>query len=391
MATKEEWQKDFESVHGRKPTLEEFSEARKAGFEKTTAEKEVLSAKTAEYKTSEKQNSKMYGFVGAVLVLIIIIIVLIVSISNASAKRAAEASYNNSVSISKSKFASNSESYSKSFSKNSASISLSRSKAEASSSTESSSSSTTSSSSTSKYGSVSALNLSSYTDTLTDSNGYRIAVSVKVGGWIKGTDDANLQAAWKAVGGTGEMPMKTGLYSEVSGNAIKDLNGYYTSRYDYSRAFNPTGAFSNDSYQNYYINQQTASYIFGNITLSNGSSGYPVKEFNNANNGGTNTIAYDLDISIGSSSFKYETAELTQYPDMSVLESDDTVTFNISNADENWTSGTVPFVYVVYSEYDPASPNGKLNTWDELTLTGSEIESNSSYSSSLDIELREVN
>jgi hypothetical protein len=93
----------------------------------------------------------------------------------------------------------------------------------------------------------------SLTAILIDSNGYQIQVSVKMGNWIKGSETSQLQNAWGKVGGTGDIPIKTGSeFKEGEYGGLHTLN-----------------------------DADFAAYVFGTISIANKTTDYPAKNFGN--------------------------------------------------------------------------------------------------------------
>jgi hypothetical protein len=80
--------------------------------------------------------------------------------------------------------------------------------------------------------------------TYIDPGGYKFSQTWSVGHWVPGTDQAALDAAWRAVGGKGAMPLVSGKYS--------DPHGYVTQPFD----------------------QYTSIYVFGRYSVQNLTEGY---------------------------------------------------------------------------------------------------------------------
>ena len=88
--------------------------------------------------------------------------------------------------------------------------------------------------------------------TATDMNGNKETITIKIGKWIKGSETATLDKAWKIVGGTDSMPL-TNSYSDPS-NYVGG-NG----------PFHP----------------ESAAYVFGTVTIQNSTPSFSAKNFDN--------------------------------------------------------------------------------------------------------------
>lgn len=92
----------------------------------------------------------------------------------------------------------------------------------------------------------------SHSITVTDSNGNKEKITIKIGKWVKGSETDLLEKAWKAAGGTEAMPL-TGSYS---GDSVSN-GGTFQPKY--------------------------AAYVFGTVSIENMTPDFSAKNFSNGN------------------------------------------------------------------------------------------------------------
>jgi hypothetical protein len=89
-----------------------------------------------------------------------------------------------------------------------------------------------------------------YTLLLTDTNGYQVEATIRLGDWIRGSETDTLQAAWAKVGGQGDMPLTAGKYSAGS----------------YGGGYN-------------LLDTDAAAYVFGTVSFANRTEGFSMENF----------------------------------------------------------------------------------------------------------------
>jgi len=177
--------------------------------------------------------------------------------------------------------------------------------------------------------------LSSHSFESMDSNGYKLRTTVRIGGWIKGSDTDKLQQAWKSVGGRNAMPLTSGR---------RDGGGI---------TFN--------------FSQESAAYIFGTVSFANMTPEFPASNFGNGlvmftlaprvYNGQTLTFGGWVNYvapAFGTSVFMVEYSNKTDY-----------IRVRADMQSNNW--GPVPFVLAIDNVFNPNYPNGNPEL-DQVTL-----------------------
>jgi len=158
------------------------------------------------------------------------------------------------------------------------------------------------------------------TDVVADNNGYKADISVNCTDWIKGSESAAVQLAWKDAGGTGSMPIQTGT-TETGGSSFD------------------------------VTDPATAAYAICNLTATNGSPGYHLTQWGN----GSPIVSLDYTYfppsqPFGGACVVYNNA--TNCFTMTLQSID----FRMNITGDKW--GPTPFALVAAQAFGPNSPNG---------------------------------
>lgn len=169
--------------------------------------------------------------------------------------------------------------------------------------------------------------------TVTDSNGYRMKLTFRVGKWIKGSDTSALEAAWESVGGDGGVPLVSTVSSEGWGT------------------YNAVGN----------------AIVFGTVEVQNLSTEYPVSGFGNGNHAikfEPNAHLYDRNADYGTVIAKIGPMAIATGVSSGLIESgfprfSAENKFTLVNPSMNTdTWGPVPFAVGIDRVFSPKYPKG---------------------------------
>lgn len=157
-----------------------------------------------------------------------------------------------------------------------------------------------------------------------DSNGYKQKITIRIGKWIRGTEQESLQQAWESVGGTGSVPL--------------------TDTYTYKFTGQTTDIAPDD-----------AAYVIGTLSVENATPEYDAKNFQS---GDSRVIFQPSRSSLDEdTAFKDGFVKWIQYGDGTDFEEMDSVSFaNPNMTSNNW--GPVPFVIGADAVFNPKYPDG---------------------------------
>lgn len=160
----------------------------------------------------------------------------------------------------------------------------------------------------------------SYSIIHTDGNGLKVKITLKMGKWIKGSDAALVDKAWKIVGGKGSMPV-TGSY-----NSSMLVGGNFDS--------------------------EAAAYAFGTVTIENMTPEFSIKGFSQGQNKVYLGLSRSDNMNLGLVVFGLETSSGS-----STEESNDgQPLINADMTSNTW--GPVPIAIGVESVFTPNYPDG---------------------------------
>ena len=171
------------------------------------------------------------------------------------------------------------------------------------------------------------------TETLSDTNGYKAAVTLSCTNWIKGSDTAALSTAWANSGGTGDVPVQDGAYTT-------------------------------DANITHVTDTTMGAYVFCKFGMKNASPGYSLSQWGGAYPSVTISVDYvkgsvSAGHPVGVAYIGYSSPQYQLFHDA--------VSLGVRPSITGDTWGPIPLALYVNDAFSPKSPNGDP-TLDSLTL-----------------------